>query len=390
MIYKYNVSIPLMYNRFDINSTIPDSEARYELDEVAKSNINVVFQTYEIPGLSEGVDFEDKVEVILRSTHGETPDNQGRAASFSNLVDPYITCEIKGVLVDHEKYAKQYVEKIVNKICRELSFVFVSHNANRHLYQPRVEPNWSRTKWDYDEYQPFIEVRNNALNKKDHDNVMHLMDSIHIHDSCYMMSTIGIPVDEMKIWEWIFQKNEVVEFLMNEYYVALGLENVKSKFFHLYAMIEFCEKEYENHNGAQPLLSEDEVDDLVKDIKEKLDPDKREKVVSSIKNNLLKINDTGRIQKLINILSWMGIKDYKQFGADKTIDKKVIEDIIKLRNKSFHGTKEDEQTRQQDDNKYSDAVVKLMYINEQIINFVKKQSKVEYKSDGVVVIHGKQ
>lgn len=88
-----------------------------------------------------------------------------------------------------------------------------------------------------------------------------------------------------------------MEFLINEYHSALGAENIKSKFLQVFSIIEFCEEEYEEHNGSRRLLSDEEVDMVIAGTE-------------------------------------------KQFGSNKAIDKKLLADIIKLRNKSFHGTKE--------------------------------------------------
>ena len=67
-------------------------------------------------------------------------------------------------------------------------------------------------------------------------------------DAMYMMGTTSIKSSEIKIKDWLFTKDDAVEFLINEYHSALGSEKVKSKFFHLFAMIEFVEKEYADQN----------------------------------------------------------------------------------------------------------------------------------------------
>ena len=52
----------------------------------------------------------------------------------------------------------------------------------------------------------------------------------------------------LKFWEgkidyknWTIPENEAYEFLMKEYYIALGQEDAKSKFFHLFSIIEYIE-----------------------------------------------------------------------------------------------------------------------------------------------------
>lgn len=103
MLFKYNITIPLTYNRFAIQSNDPDSELRYEIEHFCEEEFKVVFRTYEIPGYVDGYDFED----------------------------------------------------IVDRICKRLSLVFIKHNGNRHLYQPRVEARWSKAVFNRCEYAPF-------------------------------------------------------------------------------------------------------------------------------------------------------------------------------------------------------------------------------------------
>lgn len=107
---------------------------------------------------------------------------------------------------------------------------------------------------------PFVEAKRKALEDIDGNaGTIHLENHIYIQDSAYCIVKTKIPSAEINIGEWLSKKDEVAEFLMNEYYSALGTENVKSKFFHLFAIIEFCEKEYRDHNGSSNLLSDDEM-----------------------------------------------------------------------------------------------------------------------------------
>lgn len=63
-----------------------------------------------------------------------------------------------------------------------------------------------------------------------------------------------------------------------------------------------------------------------------------------------------------------------------------MSDIIKLRNKSFHGTKENADAVER---KYADAVEVLLYIDEKIIDFLMK-NLYQNKSDSVYLISGKK
>lgn len=382
MIFKYDITIPLTYNRFALRTNNPDSELRYEIEQLYEEELKVVFRTYEIPSYGGGYDFEDIVKVRLYKIDTDN----GQTSNIKRKDDSKLICEINGMLVDDEVYAKKFSEEIVDRICKRLSLVFVKYNDNRYLYQPRVEAMWSRAVFNRCEYAPFVEAKRKVLEKIDGNNkTIYLEDHMYIHDSMYCISRISIPSDEIKIREWLSKENDVVEFLMNEYHSALGTENIKSKFFHLFAIIEFCEKEYEEHNGSSRLFSDEEVDMVIAGMKKQIDAKNQKSVISILKNDLMRVNDIGRIGKLENILKWMRIEKYKQFGFDKAINKELLGDIIKLRNKSFHGTKEKTEDVEKE---YADAVEILLYIDEKILDFLIKNSYQD-KTDGVYLIYGK-
>lgn len=383
MIFKYNITIPLTYNRFVIQSNNPDSELRYEIAEFCEEEFKVVFRTYEVPGYVDGYDFEDDVKIKILAN---ISDKRG-CGTLQEKGNCRVICEIKGMLVDDEIYAKKFSEEIVDKICKRLSLVFIKHNANRHLYQPRVEPVWSEAVFNRCEYAPFVEAKRKACEKVDSNNkTLYLQDCMYIRDSIYSIAQISIPSEEIRIGEWLSKTDDIVEFLMNEYYSALGTENIKSKFFHLFSIIEFCEKEYEGHNGSSRFLMDEEVDIIIEELQKQIDTNKRSKIVSILKNNLVKVSDIGRVEKLENILKWMGIETYRRFGSDKTIDKKLLSELTTLRNKSFHGTKENAADTEK---KYADAVEVLLYICEKILDFLMKGSH-QNKVNGIVLIYGKK
>lgn len=350
MVFKYDIQIPLFYNSYSVHETNPDREIHFEI-ETTYEEFSVEYISYEIPGYKDGYPFKDTVRVCLRDA-----DDHG------------FLCEIKGMLVDDEIYAKEFAERIIDRICKRLSFFLCKHNCDRHSFQPRVEAKWSGAIFDRCEYQPFIDARRKAFEELSGDNKeLHIEDHIYMTDSVNFQIRQKIPSKEINIKEWLFHKNEFVEFLLNEYYCALGTEKIKSKFFHLFSMIEFCEREYEDHNGASRLLDDSQVKAIVNNIPFEDDFKDKDKIISMLKSDLKKANDIGRIVKLLNILNWMDITTFKQFGREVPIDKDILEAIVKIRNKSFHGSTED---ISETEKAYSDAVTILFYINEKILDFV--------------------
>lgn len=381
MIFKYDVVVPLTYNRYDVCNQKHDSEIQYRLEKESVADFDIVFKTYELPGYKEcGYDFNDVVHVKLyESTTSEKSMN-----GFDQL---QLFCEIKGILVDDEVFARKYAEEILEKICKRLSILFIKCNANRHSFQPRVEALWSKAVFNHCEYSPYVKTRRTMLeqieNKKNADGVTRniiLKDQMHMRDSCSIQLNTSLHNTDINLYDWLMPGNDgISEFLLNEYYLALGTENVKSKFFHLFAMIEFCEKEYENHNGSVRLFKDDEVNIIKTSVEKQIEFDKNKmsSILSLLISVLKRATDIGRADKLLNILDWMGIESYNRFGIKVMIDRKLLDAIIKLRNKSFHGTGENPKEAARE---YSGAVEKLFYINEQIINFVMKKEQEEKKT----------
>ena len=106
MIFKYNITIPLTYNKFVIRSNNPDSELRYEIEQLCEEEFKVVFRAYEVPGHGDGYDFEDIVKVRLHETIG----GNRQISNIQRNDDHQLICEIDGMLVDDEIYARKFSE----------------------------------------------------------------------------------------------------------------------------------------------------------------------------------------------------------------------------------------------------------------------------------------
>ena len=363
MVFAYCVTVPLTYNRFTIYSNNPTSEIEFKIENVETTVENPI-KTCELSTCDNGMGFNNAVKVRLYSINLHEGDSTKE--HYNKLF-----CEISGLLTDDETYARHFVEKVIDRICKELSLVFIKHNANRQSYQPRVEALWSRAEWGRSTCRSCAEIQRKVMEPgDDKQNVVYVEENVSIQCSVHVVIYPKVPTEELKIDKWLLPKSDVVEFLMNEYYSALGTEKIKSKFFHLFSIIEFCEKEFEEFNSSKKLLSKDEVDGILLHIETCIEKSKRERILSSLKDGLMKVSDIGRARKLENILKWMGIEDYDHHGQKQIINKNLLEELIAVRNKSFHGTIENED---ETNKKYSHAVEKLLYIDEMILDFVRNK-----------------
>ena len=344
-LYVYNIKIPLIYNKFDIISLNPNSEFRFDLDGVAEENI---FYN-DISVCENNSSINEEIKIRLYCTHDKN-------YSSSKMPNPFIICEVEGIIAENRYFDIEKIVKIIDTICKRLSFIFNRHNYNRHLFQPKIEANWGKMEIYYKKYNNNDDAT--------------MSDDIENKVTCSIYSTMSVKIlpNEIHIAEWLKNNNSKADFVCNEYYTALGSENIKSKFFHLFSIIEFCEHEYESYNNAKKLVEEDEIDNIMKKVKSFVfnDSNKKEKILSRVKQNLNNATDIGRAKKLFNILQWMNIKSYEQCGKEIYIDENLLNELIKLRNKLFHGGL-DKGTKTIN---YGTAVQKLLYIDEKILDFV--------------------
>ena len=173
-----------------------------------------------------------------------------------------------------------------------------------------------------------------------------------------MLRLDDIPFDGV-----LSDNDDDLSYLYDEYYYALGTENIRSKFFHLFVIVEYCEEKYKNHNGGMRLFTEEELDSIVSSTEEIVSDDRRTQINKIIRNSLTKVTDISRDDKLINILHFMNIYDYSRGNAKIVIDKKVIAELRNLRNRTFHGNS-------QDNDSYRTAVEQLLYIDERILDYL--------------------
>ena len=184
-------------------------------------------------------------------------------------------------------------------------------------------------------------------------------------------------------FEYFNSTNSDLNYMLDELYLALGKENVQSKFFHLFSIMEFIEKRFIKFSGASNLLTEDEVDKIVKylsNIDMDFGKDKIEKITNTFRSNMLKMTDYGRATKLANILNYMGIKKIKYLNETIGVNGKEVAQIIKIRNCLFHG---DVNGLKEDiDKKIQIAVEKLLIICGMIIEWVAGTDNAGINCDG--------
>lgn len=285
---------------------------------------------------------------------------------------------IENVVAQDEAQALQMVETDIHRVCRTLSFQTSVHNCNKHSYQPRVQADyhnvtWKESVYEWDERESVSddtiddyidENGKRVIRIRMDENAAGLRNRI----SVFMTLSVQLSPEEF-LQYYAIEMDADMDFIMEEFFVALGKEATTSKFFHLFTIIEFVEKQYVDMAKAKPLLFETEIFSMLKVLDELPDVESavKNRVINSVKGNLIKMTDIGRAEKLVNILHGMGIDEIKAGAEAIRVDKKLVQSLIDLRNRSYHGGVSYE------GKKYISmewAVVQLMEICQNIIQYV--------------------
>lgn len=360
----FNVTFALRYYTYDLHSEAKDSEFVMGLKQPVDWDVEHLVEE-EIPETQQLFKNCEKVHFNLFSENDS--ENENIPADYFNL-------KITNIVVHNQDEAYSFVKPYLYRICRTLSFFLSIHNCNKHSYQPRVEADIENAVWTNEAYEPYEQVLNQG---KDNDVKTAWTDGkkyqvITIESAPIVISTRvyskiygRMPVDDFL--NYTDCTNTDINYMLDEFYLALGQENRYSKFFHLFSIIEFVEKRYRNLNGANKLIEPNKIDEIMEKVLETLSSEnnkKRASVKSALKQKLSDMTDIGRKEKLVNILHEMGIEKISDCGTEFEIDTKVVGEIIKLRNECYHGDYNEHEKSGAD---IDLAVTRLMYICERII-----------------------
>ena len=147
MLYKYSVCIRLEYNKYALNK-YPDSEFRAVLKKPYEKKYYRTVIAYDLPEAEKRVIYKCSYKIKVYNTYSEKYNK--------SMTDDFFLCEIDGVLAENKESVYRLIERQIEAICMELTFVVNRYNTNRHQYQPRIEPNWMSARWNQEECQPYL------------------------------------------------------------------------------------------------------------------------------------------------------------------------------------------------------------------------------------------
>ncbi len=362
-LHIFNVLIPLRYYTYDLHSEKKDSEYVMGLKQDVDWNVARMVEK-PIPETNQIFRKEEPVHIHLFCEND---------AEHEEIPADFFKVEITNIVASDQDEARVFVKPYLYRICRTLSFFLSQNNCNKHSYQPRVETDVEHAIWGSSLYEPFEEllqkkkdsVETTVVDGKKYQVITVESAPIVISASLYTKIYGRMPTDDFLLY--VECDDTDLNYMLDEFYLALGQENRYSKFFHLFSIIEFVEKRYEESNGANKLLAPEEIEAIAKAVMNcsmMADKEKRNRVCGALKQTLGNLTDIGRKEKLVHILHQMEIREIKDCGTEFVVDNKTIGQLISLRNKCYHGD------RKNADQPYMDidlAVTQLMYLCEQII-----------------------
>lgn len=359
MWYSFSAELPLRYNKYDINSGDKASSYIMGLMDELKWSIN---QQIKAP-LPDGGELDKEETVDFTITCDVS-------SEISELPEEYFKLSVLNLVETSQERALAVIKPEAYKACRALSFLLAEHNANKQSFQPRVEPAYDEISWNKSTYKPYEDEykRQKPDSYTDENGNLVIRAEAGIAMSVQTFWTIYGKLNTAGFDKLRACSDENLEFLLNEYYYALGEENVKSKFFHLFSIIEFAEKEYVSLSGAKRLFDEDDIKKLKKHMEEYdggLSKTQKERMTDIVTQGLTAATDIGRAWKLTAILHSMGIIEIQNCAVPFTVDKKLLGQIIDLRNTFFHGS----DTKDKGRLTVEKAVVMLMEIDKRVIDY---------------------
>lgn len=362
-LHIFNVLIPLRYYTYDLHSEKKDSEYVMGLKQDIDWDVARIVEK-PIPETNHIFRKEEPVHIHLFCEND---------AEHEEIPADFFKVEITNIVASDQDEARVFVKPYLYRICRTLSFFLSQNNCNKHSYQPRVETDVEHAIWGSSLYEPFEEllqkkkdsVETTVVDGKKYQVITVESAPIVISASLYTKIYGRMPTDDFLLY--VECDDTDLNYMLDEFYLALGQENRYSKFFHLFSIIEFVEKRYEESNGANKLLAPEEIEAITKAVMNcsmMADKEKRDRVCGALKQTLGNLTDIGRKEKLVHILHQMGIREIMDCGTEFVVDNKTIGQLISLRNKCYHGD------RKNADQPYMNidlAVTQLMYICERII-----------------------
>ena len=295
---RWEIKVPIRYNSARVNDDIHDSWLEFNIKN------DIVLQEFIDRISADGNIFKSNASIKLQKDTGKNA----------------ILIIANGLLEVGEFEVFEKFKALVKNLPLALTLEMNISNRNIHNYQPKVEI-------DYDKIclsgSNFFEKDNEVLN---------------YGIGTEMRTSMIVNHDRLiKIFDSIQNKTDTK--ILNTFINGLGENDLNSKFYNLFAVIEIIEKQYVDFSLASQVISADGcaklsecVDSLM------LEDDERNSIKSAVIGAAKKVTNLSRAAKLCNILHGkFGIITIEYRDKLLTVDEKMCKDLINHRRKLFHG-----------------------------------------------------
>ena len=298
-IRAYKALIPLVYNQNDVYSKYPNTASEFDF----KGSYNEIL-------VDSFLEYSNNASISVCSNNGN------------------LSCKVDGFLGVDQKDVVQKINPILQRICVEISIVINLENSNLHCHQPRVEVDWKNAEWN--------DIPFGSEGCSVGIGIMRLKES-------FMLSLKSIiHLDDVKMDNW---QTEHYRFLANEFYLALGTENIKSKYYHLYSLIEYCLREYSDCGKAKPLFSDEDIEKVSQFARHNMDNAKEK--TARLEDAMHMAKNIGKAKQLLNILNSMGIYSFRYVGKTIELEIRVLKILINQRSELLNARKKLEEVYKQ-------------------------------------------
>jgi hypothetical protein len=372
-LYSYTLTLPLTYCTYSLHGE--DSElvlglsTPLEWDETQHIKTTYPLDESKIFSATESIHF------CLSSRFTERL--SGDDKQIYHTPDKFFLCTISGIVAESPAKARELVDPFIIKACKSLSILMSCHNCNKHRYQPRVEPDYKQQHWEKEVYQPYETLVAKAVEAQEYTDengntvIQIYAEQGDIAVGAWVHTAITGPMDTTHFFDlYHYDVSPDLGFILDEYYMALGRESITSKFFHLFSIIEYVEKNFIHLAETDHVFDKGDKQ-LVREQINSIDmpKEKRNRLCSSVMDVMNKATEIGREAKLVNILHNMGITEFTECGTQFVVNKDSMKELTALRNSYYHGDGNKVETKEE----YISvelAVARLMYICEGIILYV--------------------
>ena len=226
------MNIPLKYNVSNVLHDEQDSEFVMDLTEPA-----VWQQEYNVQKPGKEAESGNAMEVLAFRL------SCSRRSEDDRLPKNEFMLQIDNIIAESEEAAMQIVERDIHHICQILSLQTSIHNCNKQAYQPRVSPDYRNVSWKAREYivPEKKDTIDTGVDEYYDENGKHIIrihmaeNTLACHNRCSIFVTLSVQLSTEEFLQYYtMDLDEETDFVMEEFFIALGKESVKSKFFHLF------------------------------------------------------------------------------------------------------------------------------------------------------------